>query len=135
MDHPGEVLRWLRRVCVAMALFLFLISARIWATDDSAPWVLLGCAGVLLLNALTLGPAIRRADSEGVITDADELQRRRRRGWRGAWLVSVGIALGLVAVGYVVAGVGGAVIFLGFAIVIVGPGLWMSRRWLGNAPR
>jgi hypothetical protein len=127
LDRPGEVLRWLRRICVVAALLGLLLAAPLLASGDSIGWILVACSVLLALNALTMAPAIRKADRDGVITDSTELERRRRRGRRAGWIYSAALTLSFVAIGYGTDGIRGALIFLAFAVVITALGMWFSR--------
>jgi hypothetical protein len=90
VERPAEVLRWVRRLGIAVAAAGLLLAAQIWATDGSPPSALIAAFGLALVSAATLGPAIRKADREGVVTDAARLELMQRRGERAAWATGTG---------------------------------------------
>ena len=129
IDQPAEVLRWVRRISLAVAGGGLLVAAQIWATDGSPPWALLAAFGAAVAGAATMGPAIREAERRGPVTDPVERKRLRRRGDRAQWLVSAAVTIGCAVFGYIVDGVTGAAFLVCFALVSSALGIWFYQRW------
>src|SRR4051812_30468904 len=130
-DRPGDVLRWVRRVSVAGSLLMLLFAAQLWAEDASPPWVLLGAAALGVLNASTMGPAIRRADAR----PAKRTPEGRRRAERVQSVFLALVVVGGTLAGYVSGGTGVAV--LAFVLASGSTALvWRwARSWMRKADR
>ena len=72
-DRPGDVLRWVRRVSLATSALLVVGAALVWLDGDrTLAALVIGGVGIAVVNAATMGPAIRRADERGRPKDPDE---------------------------------------------------------------
>ena len=109
-DRPGDVLRWTRRVSLATAGLLLVGAALAWPDDHRVSWLVVAAVAVVVVNAATMGPAIRRADERGPVTDPDERARLRDRNGRRTVALLAVVLLGGPAIGYALYGAEGTVI-------------------------
>jgi hypothetical protein len=103
-DRPGDVLRWVRRVSLATASLLVAGAALVWLDEDRVIWPVVVAIALVVLNAATMGSAIRRADKRGATADPDEVARMRRRGDRAAAATLAVMLIGVPVAGYAIYG-------------------------------
>jgi hypothetical protein len=122
-DHPADMLRWVRRLNVAMLGVGVLVALLLWPMW----WFGAGIAVLALLSLATIGSAIERAEAHGPNDPATRPERRRR-----AERVTYGVfgAFGLIVavIGLFVEGPLFAVVLLVVVGLSIGGAIGISRR-------
>ena len=130
-EEPGAILRWVRRVSVAVSALLLAAVALVWLSEGRVLWPVIVAVAVALVNAAVMGPAIRDADARGPVTAPDEVAEMRRRGDRIA-AVAHGLMLIVAPVlAYVIYGSTAALVLFVAGLISAAIVLHTRRRATG----
>jgi hypothetical protein len=126
-DHPGTMLRWVRRVELVIAAAGLVFAGLFWADGLREWWIMVVAAAVGVIGAATTGPAIRRAERRGP-NDPSTRPARRRRAERLTLTTFAILTPIYVLVGWLLAGAAGAVAVAVVMALSVPLGIWTWRR-------
>jgi hypothetical protein len=128
------MLRWVRRLTIAMLPIGVLLFVQAWASDATPLWVAVAIVALVASSPVALTFAIRATEREtekpGYRQPTPEEMRGRER--RAAYALVAVLCLVMPAVGYVIDGLAGAAVFLLFAMLGSAVTLWSQRHFWGH---